>query len=411
MPAAPARPLLLLVGSGSELRNVRLLRELGERASIVLLQPGPVTWQRSLVRHAEEIDPDDVPSVLATVRRLADALPIEAVVGYDEALLPLVGAITADGRLPGLSAEAAAVVRDKHAQRLRLRGGPPHPPRWRLVSDIAAGERAAEELGYPVVIKPTNLSGSLGIRVVHAPAEFRTLMAATLATGTRGLGPIGAVLVEEFVDGPEFSVDCWVLDGAAGVLFSGLILKGYAPSAINVGCIVGRGIASPEAEAALGEAACAAALKCGVDRTIANVDLRWTGDEARVLEVNGRPAGELLPHLAFLASGVRVGAALADVALGRRPPDPAPAAATAGVAFIAPPEPLAFGALRLSSRCERQAAVRELQATAEPGRRVVPPPDDPWGRVGWAVVTGATADDVRRRLDLVWDEVEVLPHA
>jgi biotin carboxylase len=261
------------------------------------------------------------------------------------------------------------------------------------------------------VIKPTRLSGSLGVRVVRAPEQFPALMAATLATGTHGLGPIDGVLVEEYVDGPEFSVDCWVLDGEAGVLFSGLILKGYAPSAINIGCIVGRGITSPDVAAALAEAACAAAVKCGVNRTIANVDLRWTAGQARVLEVNGRPGGELLPYLAFLSSGVRVGAALVDVALGRRPPPPPPASRAAGIAFIAPPRPLAFGELRLSEARSRDAAVHELQATGEPGRRVVPPPEDPWGRVGWAIVTGATAEEVRTRMDVVWNDVQVLPHA
>lgn len=151
-------------------------------------------------------------------------------------------------------------------------------------------------------------------------------------------------------------------------------------SAINVAGIVGTGIAPSDVVAALEAMACRAALACGLERTIANVDLRWTARGARVLEVNGRPGGELLPHLAFLASGIRSGQVLADVTGGQRPAPRPQLRRAAGVAILALPHSMEFGELVTPPDLKRSPWLSEVRASVERGVRgaaVTPPSEDP----------------------------------
>jgi len=232
------------------------------------------------------------------------------------------------------------------------------------------------------------------VTVVTDEAELAAAVAFGLDARGGGMHPIGDAIVEEFLDGVEFSVDCWVLDGRAGALFTGRITKGFAPQAINTGCVVGRGIAAPEALRAVEHAGCLAAVECGLNRTIANVDLRWVDGEPRVLEVNGRPAGEALPRLAGMASGLRVGTALAEVVAGREPvAAPSPRRA-AGIAFLYPRAAGPFRGLTVPPDLD----VVEVRETRAVGEAVAPPPEDPWGRVGWVIATGPDADAVATTL-------------
>src|SRR6185437_6479322 len=81
------------------------------------------------------------------------------------------------------------------------------------VSSAAAAREVAAEFGYPVVIKPRNLGGSLGVVRVDEPAGIDEAFATTVAARLPGVPTPPDVLVEQYLDGPEISVD--------GVLIAG----------------------------------------------------------------------------------------------------------------------------------------------------------------------------------------------
>lgn len=405
------RRALLLIGSGVEARHERLLADLCSRTEVVLLQPSEASWPRRHVAHAVALPDREVSTLVAAIRQLEERWRFEAVLTYEEDLIPLVGAVTSATEIPGLAESVCGVVRDKAAQRQAMARAGISPLRSSLVFDQGEAEAAAASIGYPVVIKPRNLSGSLGVRVVTEPAAFPRLYREAVAVTGRTTPRTSGCLIEEYLDGPEFCVDCWVVDGLAGPLFTARIEKAHSPHAINVAGIVGVGVAAADVTTTLEDVACRAAVACGLDRAIADVDLRWTPEGPRVLEVNGRPGGELLPHLAFLASGIRIGEVLADVVRGHVPaPRPLPVRA-AGVAFLAPPHSMRFGELVTPPDLERSPWLLEVRASVERGAAVVPPPDDPWGRVGWAIAEGRDAAEVQARLDQLRRRIGVVPDA
>ncbi|MEV6209044.1 ATP-grasp domain-containing protein [Kitasatospora sp. NPDC051914] len=116
--------------------------------------------------------------------------------------------------LPGPSLHAAVVSRNKALQRATFAAQGIAQPEHLLVSDLAeAREWMLERL--PVVVKPLTLAGSEGVELVRTAAEADDIVARRSAEGK--------VLVEEAVEGPEYSWEALVRDGE--VLFENVTAK------------------------------------------------------------------------------------------------------------------------------------------------------------------------------------------
>ena len=74
-------------------------------------------------------------------------------------------------------------------------------------------EAAVAHLRYPLIVKPVDAYSSKGVKRVRTPAELR------IAFGeARAIGRSPNVIVEEFFEGEEISVDLFIEDGRAHVL-------------------------------------------------------------------------------------------------------------------------------------------------------------------------------------------------
>lgn len=76
-----------------------------------------------------------------------------------------------------------------------------------------ADEIDLAEFGLPLVLKPSDSTGSLGIEVVKTQEEFKPAFGRALQASTSK-----RVVVEEWLDGREFSIDCVVADGKCNVV-------------------------------------------------------------------------------------------------------------------------------------------------------------------------------------------------
>lgn len=100
----------------------------------------------------------------------------------------------------GSGVRASAVAMDKWISKAVARAHDiPVPRAVRL--DVAAGEGAAvpETLGLPCVVKPVAEGSAVGVNVVHLPELWPEAVRAASAYG-------GAIVVEEYIEGREFTV-------------------------------------------------------------------------------------------------------------------------------------------------------------------------------------------------------------
>lgn len=69
------------------------------------------------------------------------------------------------------------------------------------------------DLRYPLIVKPVDCNSSKGVKKITCPEELPE----AFSTAVR-LSRTGTAIVEEFIEGPELSVDVYVEDGVAHVL-------------------------------------------------------------------------------------------------------------------------------------------------------------------------------------------------
>jgi hypothetical protein len=107
--------------------------------------------------------------------------------------------------MPGMSVETARGFRDKELMKTRLRAAGLRVPRSRRVHDARETWAAAEEIGYPLILKPIAGAGSADTFRVESKADLeRTLPK---------LGALSQASCEEYIDGEEFTFDTLCLRG------------------------------------------------------------------------------------------------------------------------------------------------------------------------------------------------------
>ncbi|ADD42121.1 ATP-grasp domain-containing protein [Stackebrandtia nassauensis] len=241
-------------------------------------------------------DPADVHAVCVGLDKQA---PIAAVLSSSEYFVAAAARLAAEFGLPGPAPEAIERCRDKTAQ-LKALDGAVAVPRYAECATAEAAETAAKELGGDVVVKPCLGSGSEGVRACADPREAADWAATLLAKrhNERGAPIEPRVLVQERVDGPEYSVE--LLDGeVVGITAKHL---GRPPFFVETGHDFPAAL-PPDRDAAIAASARAAVAALDLLTGPAHVELRYGADGPVLIEVNPRLAGGMIPQLVKLATG------------------------------------------------------------------------------------------------------------
>ncbi|MFC6086604.1 ATP-grasp domain-containing protein [Sphaerisporangium aureirubrum] len=396
-----------LIVVGSRLRAYReyAMAALAGRYDVALVTGAPVTWEAGYVGEHRIADTTDPAALRPAVEGLLAGAPGPAgLFTWDELSLTATAEVAGALGLRHLSVSAAAACRDKYTARGLLDKAGLPAVRHRLAHSEQDALAAAAEIGYPVVVKPRSLAGSLGVTAARDPAALRAAYARAAATAFPGLRAETGVLVEELLEGPEISVDACVLDGVAEPVTVARKRLGFHPCFEEVGHLAGPWRHEPWAEDVL-RLLRDAHRALGVDHGVTHTEIRLTPRGPRLVELNGRLGGDLIPRLGELASGVDLTLAGAAVAFGERPDLTPSRSRWAEVRFL---YPLHDGVLEElhTGRAAEVPGIVEVVPLAEPGAELLLPPrmltprtaaliavaDDP---AGCATALDAAEDEVR----------------
>ncbi len=110
---------------------------------------------------------------------------------------------------PFYSVETAQWSTDKFQMKKRFElGGIPHA-QGRLISNV----KESEGLVFPVIVKPRDNSGSRGVKLCRNNEELNACIEEALENSK-----LDTVLVEEFIEGPEYSIESLHHDGKSEVI-------------------------------------------------------------------------------------------------------------------------------------------------------------------------------------------------
>jgi biotin carboxylase len=187
---------VLFIGAGRHQRRAILrAKELGLR--VVAVDRNAEAPGLAEADFARVVDFSDVAAVLKATKRLS----IDGVltVSADRAV-PVVAAVAEARGLPGIGVETAHLMTHKVAMRRRLADAGVPQPRFAAVRSISERRRAADEVGFPAVLKPADSGGQRGVFRVESLDDVDAHLHEALAAS-----PTGEAILEEFVDGIEMN--------------------------------------------------------------------------------------------------------------------------------------------------------------------------------------------------------------
>jgi len=325
-----------------------------------------------------------------------------------EFYLATVAELAASRGLPGNPPAAVATCRHKAEARRCLERAGVRGPRFGIAHGPDEAAAAVERAGLPCVVKPVDDTGSYGVRLCRTIQEVRTRVAAVRAMdrNVRGQETARTALVEEFIAGPEYSVEMFHWDGRAhciGITEKHLTAFPHFVEAGHVFPAPLRPQAAAVIEGTVRRALKAVGFRCGPSHT--EVKLHRRG--CAVLEINARLAGGMIPELIRLAMGVDLLDQQLRAAVGLEPDLKPSRRRWAAIRFITA---AVAGDLKGVAGVEEARlldGVAEVVVTRDPGAHVRPP-RSAYDRLGWVITAGDTGPEARDRLEEAFARLKVV---
>lgn len=211
--------------------------------------------------------------------------------------VPFTVAYVANGLgLPGISLDAARMLSDKMLMKLALRDANVAIPLFQEIKSSNDAVMFSKKIGFPFIIKPVDSRGARGVQLVRHGMDLNQVFEAA-----KRESPSGRVMVEEYLDGPQLSVEGAMVDGKAFLpaVFDRNYeyLERFAPFIVeNGGEMPSRYSQTLKSETELVMTQAGQAL--GIHNGIVKGDLVIHNGDVKVIEIAGRLSGGFLGTVA-----------------------------------------------------------------------------------------------------------------
>ena len=301
--------LLIIGASILQLPAIKKAKELGHYVAVADFNPNAVGIPyadefynastidiEAICKVAEEFKPDGIMT-------LATDMPMRSI-----------AAATSRLGLPGISMDTAIKSTDKGEMIKAFKEHGVESPWFYIIEDVESLKKLLPGLSYPCILKPTDNAGSRGVMLVNSAEE---LMEAYQYSVSQSRG--GLVILEEYMTGPEVSVEVMVVDGVPHVLQVTDKLTTGAPYFVEMGHNQPSMLPAEDVEK-IKDLACRAVKSVGINCGPSHVEIKLTPTGPKMVELGARMGGDCITtHLVPLSTGVDMIKATIDVSLGLTP--------------------------------------------------------------------------------------------
>ena len=235
-----------------------------------------------------------------------------------EIAMNVMGRINDELHLSGISKEMAIRATNKHLMREAFeRYGAPSPKSILTKDEEDAWRLFCEDFTTNAILKPSRNSGSRGIAKVEKGITkdvFFELYSRALEESRDH-----SVLIEQFIEGPEFSVEVIVWQGEPHVLAITDKKTTEAPYFVELGHNQ-PSVYPDEIQQMLKDGAIAGIKALGLSNCAAHCELKVQDEHAYLMEIGARMGGDFIStELTHLSTGIDMVAATINVVLGIEP--------------------------------------------------------------------------------------------
>lgn len=303
------KKLLIIGASILQLPAIKKAKEMGLYVAVADFNPNAIGIQYAdEYFNASTMDEDAVLNVAKEfkpdgIMTLATDMPMRGVAKVSDAL-----------GLNGISYETAVKATDKYDMIKAFEEHNVPAPWFCLVKNIEELSQLKDKISYPCIMKPTDNAGSHGVVKIHSYEELVDNYEYSHNCSRRG-----SVIVEEYLDGQEVSVEVMVVDGKVNILQITDKLTTGAPYFVEMGhsqpSRLDLNIQNQIKDVA--EKACKA---IGVNKGPAHVEMKVTSQYGpKMIELGARMGGDnITTHLVPLSTGIDMVESTIKIALGEQ---------------------------------------------------------------------------------------------
>lgn len=306
------KKIMILGASILQLPAIKKAKSMGLQVIAVDMNPKAVGFcEDGIIK--EVISTIDTPAIIEAAKRnrvdgvmtIASDMPMRSVAAVADEL-----------GLVGISKETAIKATDKGEMRMALRkSGVPIPAFYRVRSkeEYRSAVNKIKEAGYKCIVKPADNSGSRGIDLL---SDFEQETIDNAYEYSKQSSRSGDLMVEEYMEGDEVSVESLSIDGICHVIQITDKLTTGAPYFVEMGHSQPSGL-SEDTKEKIRQITIAANKAIGIENGPAHTEIKITKDGPKIIELGARLGGDnITTHLTPLSTGVDMVECCINIAMG-----------------------------------------------------------------------------------------------
>lgn len=220
--------------------------------------------------------------------------------------------VTEKLELPGINYQTALNATDKIRMRNCFKEANIPSPRYVEYSKEMDLNSVIENLDYPLVVKPVDSMGARGVKKVSGKEDLKSAIKTALQ-----FSRTSRVIIEEFIDGPEFSLDALVVNGEVKVYGFADRKIMFPPYFIEMGHTIPTDI-DEENKNFIITVFSDAVKSLGIDNGVAKGDMKLSAKGPVVGEIAARLSGGYMSGWTYpYSSGIDLTRGAIEIALGR----------------------------------------------------------------------------------------------
>ncbi len=171
-----------------------------------------------------------------------------------------------------------------------------------------------QELNYPLIIKPKDATSSQGVYRIEQFDEIKKY-----ENITRSFSRNGEVIIEEFLEGPEFSIESITYkDETIICQFTEKFITPF-PTTVEMGHLQPADLTEEQKEK-ISVVVKKAIKAIGIDNSASHAEIKLTPSGPKMIEIGARGGGDLISsYLTLTSTGISMDKAIIQVALGEEP--------------------------------------------------------------------------------------------
>lgn len=356
-----------------------------------------------------EMDLNSEEIAISKAIELKDQFDIRAVYTLNEYRIELSTRIANTLGLSGvMSYESVQNCRNKKRTRELLDHHKIGSAQFTLVKKPAEGLAALTDISLPVIVKPINEAGSNLVHRCDTPEDVWNAIELILQNSKNWVGQEldPEILLEEYLEGLEFSVEACSVSGEVNILAITEKQTTLSTMPIEVGHLVPASLSKKNYDS-ICQLVKEALQALSVDYGVTHTEVKMTTSGPRIIEVNARPAGDKIPLLVRAVTGYDLRELALHIALGGTYTD-APChkkvASSAGIRFLLANKD-GLVQLRNSTEIGNIPSVQSMNFTVKNGDLVKETTSN-YNRLGYFIVHGDANQDANQIIGTVMERIQ-----